>query len=50
MEYGLILLGIICTIIGIIGCIFPAIPWEIIFSLYWELKSMVLVNTEFGEQ
>ncbi len=26
MEYGLILLGIICTIIGIIGCIFPTIP------------------------
>jgi len=26
MEYGLILLGIICTIIGVIGCIFPAIP------------------------
>jgi len=26
MEYGLILLGIICTVIGIIGCIFPAIP------------------------
>jgi len=26
MEYGLILLGIICTVIGVIGCIFPAIP------------------------
>src|SRR5665648_291836 len=26
MEYGLILSGIICTIIGVIGCIFPAIP------------------------
>ena len=26
MEYGLILLGIICTVVGVIGCIFPAIP------------------------
>ena len=26
MEYGLILLGIICAIVGVIGCIFPAIP------------------------
>src|SRR5665648_306446 len=26
MELLLILLGIICTIIGIIGCIFPALP------------------------
>ena len=26
MEYGLILLGIICTVIGVIGCIFPTIP------------------------
>jgi len=26
MEYGLILLGIIFTVIGVIGCIFPAIP------------------------
>ena len=26
MEFVLILFGIICTIIGVIGCIFPAIP------------------------
>lgn len=26
MEYGLILLGVICTVIGVIGCIFPTIP------------------------
>lgn len=26
MEFVLILLGIICTVIGVIGCIFPAIP------------------------
>lgn len=26
MGYGLILLGIICTIVGLVGCIFPAIP------------------------
>ncbi len=26
MEFVLILLGIVCTLIGVIGCIFPAIP------------------------
>ena len=26
MEFVLILLGIICTVIGVIGCIFPVIP------------------------
>ena len=26
MEFVLILFGIICTVIGVIGCIFPAIP------------------------
>lgn len=26
MEFILILLGVVCTIVGVIGCIFPAIP------------------------
>ena len=26
MEYVLIIVGVICTVVGIIGCIFPAIP------------------------